>query len=577
MINFKEYYRVIVEGGNVFTVNPTVRIQLANIKPTIDMLSNIVGINLNKNLLGSTGKRESSGDLDIAINLQKYTKDEITDLLIKWCEERNFVPKDYIARAGKSESWTRASGDQLHFRTPIVGLDGMFVQTDFMFVQDIKWAKFVLANDEANPYNGRHRAVILSNIAKNINCKWSGLNGITNRTSGAIVEGSNPDRVAQILLGDNNAREGNLKTIPNIISFLYKKYNDVEIVLNILADARQTILRDGLDIATLLPHQKLTESTTAEGTRVGVQHLYSDYKSDQYSMSFENFENFLSVLDNSNGIITPGNSSISEKADGLSVKFGLNPNNEFFLQGSYSGPVTDGNFTGKIKHEPTRLAFEHEFNKIKKHVIPTLKHYKKQLGLDGIRVQAEWLYSPFALNREDNPNVVYFVATNYEKDKLGVWSTFPIINITDYNGEDIGEDEKYSITSSLVNISTKDVKFLPLNIDVFNPINLSAEMSQAEQELSIFYSQYPDYNEILNNPSRVREDQKRKKELRQHLNLILLPIQKRMHEKILAELNKLAGKLGEYEGLVIKLKNPDGTPFTFKVISPSFHKNKGRI
>ena len=50
-----------------------------------------------------------------------------------------------------------------------------------------------------------------------------------------------------------------------------------------------------------------------------------------------------------------------------------------------------------------------------------------------------------------------------------------------------------------------------------------------------------------------------------------------MHEKILAELNKLAGKLGEYEGLVIKLKNPDGTPFTFKVISPTFHKNKGRI
>ena len=44
MINFKEYYRVIVEGGNVFTVDPTVRIQLAYIKPTVDMLSNIVNI-----------------------------------------------------------------------------------------------------------------------------------------------------------------------------------------------------------------------------------------------------------------------------------------------------------------------------------------------------------------------------------------------------------------------------------------------------------------------------------------------------------------------------------------------------
>jgi len=260
MINFKEYYRVIVEGGNIFTVDPTVRIQLAYIKPTVDMLSNIVNIkNLDNCLLGSTGKRESSGDLDIAIDSKKYTKDEITNLLIKWCEdpERNFVPKYYIARAGDSKSWLRASGDQLHFRTPIVGLDGQFVQTDFMFVQDIKWAKFVLANDEASPYNGKHRGVILSTLAKNINCKWSGLKSITNRTSGAVVEGSNPDRVAQILLGDKNAKKGNLKTIPNILSFLYKKYNDVEVVLNILVAARQIILKDGLDIATLLPQQKL--------------------------------------------------------------------------------------------------------------------------------------------------------------------------------------------------------------------------------------------------------------------------------------------------------------------------------
>ena len=81
MIDFKHYYHVIVEGGNVFKQLPTSRIQLANIKPTVDMLSNIVGINLNRCLLGSTGKRESSGDLDIAINNKKYTKDELTSIL----------------------------------------------------------------------------------------------------------------------------------------------------------------------------------------------------------------------------------------------------------------------------------------------------------------------------------------------------------------------------------------------------------------------------------------------------------------------------------------------------------------
>ena len=567
MINFRHYYHVIVEGGNVFKNFPTQRIYLADVKPTVDMLSNIVGINLNKNLLGSTGKRESSGDLDIGINNTKYTKDQLVGILRSWCEERNLNPKDYVAKSGIS----------VHFRTPINGKDNEFVQTDFMFVHDIKFAQFVLSNDEYAPFNGKHRQMLLSNLAKNINLKWSGIKGLTNRATSDVIDDTNPDRVAQLLLGDPRAKQRDIKTISSILMFLYNKYQSVSVVTSIIDEARQTILREGLDILDLLPKQKLNESTTVEGSRLGVQHLYSAYKSDQYSMSFENFENFINVLEHSHGIINPGNSSISEKADGLSVKFGLNPKDQFFLQGSYSGPVTDGNFDGKIKHAPTREAFEKSFSKLKKLIQPVLKRYKKALDLDGIRVQAEWLYSPFALSREDNPNVVYFVATNYEKDKLGVWSTFPIINITDYNGSELSEDLKYDIVGSLVDLSTNDIKFLPLNIDVFDPINLSVEMHLAETELNTFHSQYPNYEEILNNPSCKREDQARKKELRQHLNVILLPIQKRMHLKILKELNKLAGKLGEYEGLVIKLKGIDGTPFIFKVISPTFHKNKGRI
>ena len=567
MINFQHYYQIIVEGGNVFKQNPTTRIQLANIAPTVEMISSLLKINLSKNLLGSTGKRESSGDLDIAINNQKYTKDEIVSRLKAWCEERMLNPKDYIAKTGIS----------VHFRTPIVGSVEEFVQTDLMFVPDIKFAKFAAANDEALPYNGKHRHLILANLAKNINCKWSGINGILDRTTNATVESTNPDRVAQILLGDNSARERNLKSIPDILNFILKKYGDVSLVLSILNEARQTILKDGLDIATLLPQQKITESTTSTGMRLGVQHLYSAYKSDQYSMSFENFAQFIDSLEDTNGIIEPGNSSISEKADGMSVKFGIDPANKFFLQGSYSGPVTDGDFSGKIKHEPTRLAFESNFNKIKNIVFPTLKRYKKDLKLDGLRVQAEWLYSPFALAREDKPNTVYFVATDYQKDKLGTWSTFPIINITDYSGTEIDESVEYDIVKSIVDLTTKDVKFLPLNIDAFNSINLSAEMNQAKIELNNFYSQYPNYQETLNNASRKREDQQSKKQLRQHIVNVLLPIQKRMHEKILDELDRLAGRLGEYEGLVIKLKTSTGNPFIFKVISPSFHKNKGRI
>lgn len=576
MLPFKEYFtkiierssKLLVEGGNVFKQNPTQRIYLADIPPTIEFLSRIVGKDLSKNLLGSTGKRESSGDLDIAINSNKISKEQLYNILVDWCKERNLNPKDYIAKSGIS----------VHFRTPIYGKDGEYVQTDFMLVSDVKFAQFVLSNDEVPPFKGMHRAVVLANLAKNINLRWSGIKGLTSRETNAVVEDSNTDRISQILLGDTGARARNLLNIKSILTFLLKKYKDVNIVKSMLSDADQTISRDGIDMFSLIDQSTtLNESVDSSGERVGVQHLYSQYKPESYSMSFENFVKLTDALKKAGGVIQPGNSSVSEKADGLSIKFGIDPNNKFFLQGSYSGPVTDGNFKGKINYEPVRLAFEENFNKIKKLVYKPLLRYKKDLNLEGIRVQAEWLYSPFALTRENIPGIVYFVATNYEQDKLGKWSTFPIINVTDYKGRELNRDIVNDIVYSLVDLTTDEVKFIPLDIDVFDSIDLSDETNNSIQEIKIFKAQNPNYEDILYNTSRKREDQKAKKDMRSHLVRILLPYQEKMHNKILRKLDRLAGKLGEYEGLVIKIQQPGDDPFVFKVISPSFHKNKGRI
>lgn len=564
MVNFKIYYTLIKEGGNVFKNFPTQRIILADIKPTVDFLSGIVNINLMNNLLGSTGKRESSGDLDIAINENKLTKVQLYDILANWCMERNLHPKDYIARSGIS----------VHFRTPIANRDGEYVQTDFMFVPDVKFAKFVLANDEPFPLKGSYRSIVLANLAKNLNLRWSGIKGITSRDTGQVIENIDPDRVAQILLSDNNARKKNLSNIKSIIDFLFKKYKDKNVVKSLLAEAEQTISKDGISIFSI--SNLLKESATNSGNRVGIQHLYSEYKPQQYSMDFENFSELIKALKETGGVIESGNSSISEKADGLSVKFGVTPDNKFFLQGSYSGPVTDGSFEGRIQHKPTRMAFEKNFSKIKKLIFKPLLRYKKDAKLNGIRVQAEWLYSPFALTRDAHSNIVYFVATNYEKDKLGTWSTFPLINITDYNGSELPNEIVESITGSLVSLSDNNVKFIPLGIDVFEPINLKAEMEVASHEIMSFTLRNPNYQEVLYNTSRKREDQAAKKEMRNHLINTLLPVQRKMHEKILRKIGNLAGKLGEYEGLVIKIERPSKS-FTFKVISPTFHKNKGRI
>jgi len=565
MINFKRFFELLTEGGNVFKNAPTQRIFLQDIEPTVNFLSGIVGINLMKNLLGSTGKKESSGDLDIAINQLKMSKEQLAQKLTAWCEERNFKPADYIKKTGIS----------VHFRTPIVNKDSEFVQTDFMFVDDIKFAQFALCNNEVAPLKGMHHKVVLSNLAKNINLRWSGYKGLTDRETQAVIKDKNPTRVAQILLGSESAKERNVSSIPAIIDFLLKKYKDPQIVSGMLSDAIQTCAKDGVDLNAYI-YKTVTESTTTSGQRVGVQHLYSEYKPDQYSMPFEQFKEFLEILGTTDDTIQPGNSTVSEKADGMAVRFGITPKNKYFLQGSYSGVVSDGDFTGKIKHEPTKKAFEDSFLKIKNLIYKTLLRYKKDLDIDGIRVQAEWLYSPFALTREDNSNLVYFVATNYEKDKLGTWSTFPIINVTDFNGVELTESIKHDIIKSLTDLSNETVKFLPLDINVFDPIYLGDVVNAATQEINTFTSQYPNYEAVLYSDSRKREDVTAKREMRAHLNRILLPYQKHMHNTILRQLRALAGKLGEFEGIVIKLKGPK-SDLVFKVISPSFHKNKGRI
>jgi len=313
------------------------------------------------------------------------------------------------------------------------------------------------------------------------------------------------------------------------------------------------------------------------GDRVGIQHLYSDYKPTEYSMSFENFRILIDALKNTKGLIQPGNAQLSEKADGMAVKFGVDPKTNFFLQSSYSGPVFDGNFDGKIKHPPTKAVFEEEFPKLKKLINPVLKRIANQHKIEGLRVNCEWLYSPFAIHRENKSGFVYFVATNYDLDKIGKWSTFPIISATNFKGEPLNESIFTEIVHSLSRLSTDDIKFVDLNVVEFPVIDLRSETVEANKVINSFLLNNPQWEDILYSGSRKREDQVKKKQLRQSLVNSLLHIQKSMHVKIQEVIENIEGKLGEYEGMVFKLQTSSGQPFLFKVISPSFHTQKGRV
>ena len=67
----------LFEGGSMPGVGP---IHIDEINPTLDALEKALGIDLKNNVLGSVGKKEFSGDIDVAIQVDP---DKIPELVKK--------------------------------------------------------------------------------------------------------------------------------------------------------------------------------------------------------------------------------------------------------------------------------------------------------------------------------------------------------------------------------------------------------------------------------------------------------------------------------------------------------------
>jgi hypothetical protein len=107
----------LFEGGNVFKdANGravTQRINQTDVDPTVTWLEELTGLDLHGELdpdtadeshphgyperwLGSTGKKESSGDLDLGIDANKFSKDQMGTRRSQWCQSHGFKPEDYV-------------------------------------------------------------------------------------------------------------------------------------------------------------------------------------------------------------------------------------------------------------------------------------------------------------------------------------------------------------------------------------------------------------------------------------------------------------------------------------------------
>jgi hypothetical protein len=227
----------IFEGGNVFKDadgrSVTQRINQTDVKSTLAWLEELVpGLDLQNNTLGSTGIKDTSGDLDIAVDTAEVSKEQMVAQLTRWAQSQGFKP----------EEWVRKSGTAVHFKTPINGRpDSGFVQTDFMFLNNVPWSKFVLgAMPTDSRYKGKERNVLMNSIAKSLGYKLNQIAGIADRDTNKIIT-DDPDAVAKLLLNKTATRQ-DLASVETILQALSTD-PDREAKL---ADFREHMKREGL-------------------------------------------------------------------------------------------------------------------------------------------------------------------------------------------------------------------------------------------------------------------------------------------------------------------------------------------
>lgn len=196
-----EFPSLIQEGGNIFKTpqgtSATTKIHKADIVPTLRLLEPVLGIPLVDAVLGSAGKKAQSGDIDISVDPEQISKDELMRKLKQWVKQvHQQMPDD----------WVKKSGISVHFKMPIRNdpRNG-YVQLDFMFSMggdaETEWMKFSMYSaGDASSYSGADRNQLMSSIAKAQGLKYSWQKGLIRREDEQLIS-KDPDQIAQRLLG----------------------------------------------------------------------------------------------------------------------------------------------------------------------------------------------------------------------------------------------------------------------------------------------------------------------------------------------------------------------------------------
>ena len=263
---------ILSEGGNVFKTEPekeliASRIATPDVDPTIKWLEKVIGFEIDEqDLLGTTGKKEhpsgkfelnSSGDLDINIDQNEVSKQDIINKLTVWCKSQGIVDADIMNKGrSKQDGWIHNAGDQVHFRTPIKGdANNGFVQTDFMFSLKPNFQRGAKRGG-TEEYGGALRAMLLASLARGRGYKMSPKFGLVDPNNQDQIVADTWDKIAVLLLG-TGAKEEDTHTVESMIAFLRANEPNYE---ELIAQFEFQLEKDGKK----LPEAKQTGYTTLE-------------------------------------------------------------------------------------------------------------------------------------------------------------------------------------------------------------------------------------------------------------------------------------------------------------------------
>ena len=162
----------LTEGGAMPGVGA---IHISEILPTLQALEKVLGIDLQNNALGSVGKKQFSGDIDVALNIPAEEIPEFLEKLKTIPEILEVTKSSVIMTKVKIHNYDESKQLEGRDRTGFVQIDFMPGDPDWMKVYyHSPHEKGVSDDGRSSKYKGIHRNIMLASIAAVHNRKNSG-------------------------------------------------------------------------------------------------------------------------------------------------------------------------------------------------------------------------------------------------------------------------------------------------------------------------------------------------------------------------------------------------------------------